>query len=83
MSDVFATPTTYKRTTDVRHDADANTFNFYVNGGHWQIAVGSDLVFVYDPIGKLTATYVTSEPIDTLDDFDHVVNKMMDAGVGL
>lgn len=69
------------RTHDVHHHADSNTFNYYVNGGHWQIEAGSDIVFMYDIDGALVNTYATPKPVSTLLDFDRVVGRMMSAGV--
>lgn len=69
------------RQNDVSHNTTDDTFNYYVNGGHWTVARGSDTVLAYDANSRLVATYAAKHPVDSLDAFDVVVNAMMDAGV--
>lgn len=71
------------RKNDVSYNETDDTFNYYVNGGHWTVARGSDTVLAYDSNSRLVATYVTKHPVNDLNLFDAVVEAMMDARVTL
>lgn len=60
-----------------------DSYNYYVNGGHWTLASGGDLVLMYDHDGNLFATYAVKHPVTDLHTFDRLISRMLDAGVGL